>query len=166
MPLSARAAFLLAAQRVRGKAVVATQFDHHECSRRFRLYLAILTVSLGIAAVFALQGAWLVLPFAGAEMLVLGGALYIVARRSARWQMITIRDEQVDIVEHGPGSEHQETFQRAWTRVELLVPAIKGHPSRLVIGSHGRRVEIGGCLNEEDKQYLLHELREAVRPTH
>ena len=78
--------------------MVATYFDDVDCSRRFlirpncslqwrevvRFYLGIAAVSFGIAVAFALQGAWLVLPFAGIEMAVLGGALYIVARRGYR----------------------------------------------------------------------------------
>ncbi|MGD2073711.1 MAG: DUF2244 domain-containing protein [Gammaproteobacteria bacterium] len=159
--------------------MVTTQFDDHECARRFvirpncslpwrqvvRFYLSVLAVSMGIAVAFALQGAWMVLPFAGLEMLVLGAALYIVARRSSYWQQIVIQGDNVDFVEHGPGTQHRESFKRAWVRIELVGPAIRGHPSRLTIGSHGRCVEIGGCLNEEDKRYLADELRQAVRPT-
>ena len=45
-----------------------------------RFYLGIVIVSLGIAAAFAMKGIWLILPFAGLEMVALGAALYIVAR--------------------------------------------------------------------------------------
>jgi uncharacterized membrane protein len=159
--------------------VVATQFDEHDCSRRIlirpncsltwrqvvRFYLSVLAVSMGIAVAFALQGAWMVLPFAGLEMLVLGAALYAVARRGSHWQMISIRGDTIDFVEHGPGIEHCERFKRAWVRIELLGPDIPGHPSRLTIGSHGHRIEVGGCLNEEDRRYLADELLQAVRPT-
>ena len=157
--------------------MVATYFDDHDCSRRFlirpncslrwrevvRFYLAMMVVSFGIAVAFALQGAWLVLPFAGLEMAVLGAALYTVARRSYRWQVVSVHTDRIEIAEHGTGQQRLETFQRAWARVRLQPAAIQGHPSRLTIGSHGRRVEIGGCLNEEDKKYLAHELSLAVR---
>ena len=160
-------------------AVVATQFDERDCSRRFlirpncslswrqvvRFYLAVLAASMGIAVAFALQGAWMVLPFAGLEMLVLGAALYVVARRGSNWEMISIQGDNLDFVAHGPGSEHRERFKRAWVRIELLGPAIQGHPSRLTIGSHGRRIEVGSCLNEADKRYLADELLRAVRST-
>ncbi len=160
--------------------MVATQFDEHDCSRRFlirpncslrwrdvvRFYLGIVTISFGIAIAFAIQGAWLVLPFAGAEMLVLGVALYLVSRRGSCWQVISIDRDHIVITEHGSHHQRQETFQRAWARVELRPPPIQGHPSRLTIGSHGRRVEIGACLNEDDKKYLAHELSLAVRPVY
>jgi uncharacterized membrane protein len=123
-------------------------------------------VSLGIAVAFALQGAWLVLPFAGLEMAVLGAALYVVARRGYRWQVISVHGDRIDIAHYGSSQERSESFQRAWAQVRLQPAAIKGYPSRLTIGSHGRRVEIGGCLNEDDKNYLAYELSLAVRSSH
>ena len=157
--------------------MVATYFDDHDCSRRFLIrpncslrwrevvwfYLAVVVVSFGIAVAFALQGAWLVLPFAGLEMAVLGAALYVVVRRGYCWQVISVHTDRIEIAEHGSRQQRLETFQRAWARVHLQPAAIQGHPSRLTIGSHGRRVEIGGCLNEDDKKYLAHELSLAVR---
>lgn len=155
--------------------MVATQFDSSTSCRRFmvrpncslswrdalRFYLGMILVSFGIATGFALQGAWLVLPFAGLEMLVLGAALYVVGRRCARWQLVSVCEDAVEIVAADAGVIRHR-FSRAWARVELVRPAIKGHPSRLLIGSHGRAVEVGGCLNEEEKCDLARQLRLAV----
>jgi uncharacterized membrane protein len=157
--------------------VVATHFDSQDCSRRFlirpnrslswsemvRFYLGMLGVSFGIAIAFALKGAWLVLPFAGLEMLALGIALYMVARRGSDWQMISIREDEVAVVEHSSKHEYRQTFQRAWAKVELERAMIRGYPSKLVIRSHGRSLELGGCLNEADKKYLARELNAAIR---
>jgi len=157
--------------------VVATRFDDQKCSREFligpncslrwgdvvRFYLGMVAVSFAIATVCALQGAWLVLPFAGLEMLALGAALYAVARRAQRWQVVSIRGDHVEIRQFGSTQDRAEVFQRAWARVHLQPAAIQGHPSRLTIGSHGRRVEIGDCLSEDDKKHLAHALGLAVR---
>ena len=164
----------------RGNTVVATRYDKITSSRRFlvrpncslswrnlvRFYLGIVCVSFTIAIAFALQGAWLVLPFAGLEMLVLGIALYSVARRASHWQMVSVRDDAIEFVEHDSKHERHQTFQRAWARVELEQSMIRGYPSRLTIRSHGRAVEIGGWLNEEDKAYLARELSLAIRPAY
>jgi uncharacterized membrane protein len=122
-----------------------------------------LLVSVGIAAVFAAMGAWLILPFAGLEMLVLGIALYVVARRATNWQEISISGDLINIVERCSGQEQEQTFQRAWAQVIHDHAAIKGHPSRLCIRSHGRSVEIGRCLNEEEKRYVAAQLNRIVR---
>ncbi len=157
--------------------MVATQFDKFASPRRFlirpncslpwrdvvRFYLGMLLVSFSIAIAFAFKGAWLILPFAGLEMLVLGIALYAVARRAANWQEISISGDRISIVERDSGQEKAQSFQRAWAQVVHERAVINGHPSRLVIRSHGRSVEVGRCLNEEEKRYLAGQLNRAVR---
>jgi uncharacterized membrane protein len=46
------------------------------------------TVTLGIGAGFAAVGAWLVLPFAGLETIMLGAAFLVTARRAADYEGI------------------------------------------------------------------------------
>jgi uncharacterized membrane protein len=46
------------------------------------VFAALAALTLAIAAAFAALGAWLILPFAGLEMLVLGAAFWITARRA------------------------------------------------------------------------------------
>ena len=46
--------------------------------------LAAVTIGIGIG--FALAGAWLVLPFAGLEVLMLGAAFIATARRAADYE--------------------------------------------------------------------------------
>lgn len=157
--------------------MVAAHFDSEEACSRFlirpnrslewrgikRFYLGMVVVSFGIAVIFAWQGAWLILPFAGLEMLVLGGALYTVACRGYRWQTIYIKGNQVDIAE-GRSCKHQrQTLQRAWAQVAVQPSPIYGHPTRLLIRSHGQTVEIGSYLNESEKTKLAQELRDALR---
>ncbi len=158
--------------------MVASQFDAYDASSRFlirpncsltwlgmvRFYIGMVAVSFGIAVVFALKGAWLILPFAGLEMLVLGAALYVVAKRGSRWQMVSIQGDQVEVVEHDSKCARQQIFQRAWAQVTLEQARIKGYPSRLTIRSHGRAVEIAGYLTDTEREHLAHELRQAMRP--
>ena len=122
-------------------------------------------VSFSIAIAFALQGAWLILPFAGLEMLVLGAALYVVARRGSCWQTVSIQGDQLEVVEHDSTNARQQVFQRAWAQVRLEQARIKGYPSRLTICSHGRAIEIGGYLADEEKEHLALELRQAMHPS-
>ena len=44
--------------------------------------LAALTLAIGVG--FAFFGAWLVLPFAGLEVLLLAGAFFVYARRAGK----------------------------------------------------------------------------------
>ena len=156
--------------------MVAIHFDSRDASRRFlirpnsslswrgvvRFYFGIVLVSFTIAGAFALKGAWLILPFAGLEMLVLGGALYVVARRGACWQQIHITGDVVEVTERLPDGERKRSFQRAWARLDFIRSAINGYPARLVLRSHGKSVELGACLNEREKKQLAIELQEAL----
>jgi len=158
--------------------LVARQVDKVQGSSRFlirpncslpwrgvvRFYIGMVVVSFGIAIAFALNGAWLILPFAGIEMLVLGVALYVVARRGCRWQAVSIHGDHIDVVDHDPARERQQRIQRAWAQVKLEQARINGHPSRLTIRSHGRAIEIGAYLADAEKEHLALELRQAVHP--
>ena len=160
--------------------MVATQYDNNRDAGRFllrpncslswrdalRFYIGMVIVTFGIAIAFAVQGAWLILPFAGLEMLVLGMALYVVSCRGTSWQAISIDQDSIDIIDHGFRHEQQQSFQRAWAKVVFKRALIKGHPSRLFIRSHGRAVEIGGYLNESEKKHLAHQLNRAMRPVY
>ena len=120
--------------------MVATQFDKFASPRRFlirpncslpwrdvvRFYLGVLLVSFGIAIAFAFKGAWLILPFAGLEMLVLGIALYVVARRATNWQEISINGDRISVIERDSGQEQAQSFQRAWAKVVHERPVHKG----------------------------------------
>ena len=156
--------------------MVATQFDSFNASHQFlirpncslpwretvQFYLGMVIVSFSIAIAFAMKGMWLILPFAGLEMLALGIALYIVARRNMRWQMLNIHEDCVDIVECVNRTQNRSSFQRAWIRVYFEAAEIKGHPSRLLLGSHGRSTEIGEYLTEQEKRKLAQQLREVL----
>jgi len=127
-----------------------------------RFYAGMVIVTFGIAIIFAVNGAWLILPFAGLEMLVLGIVLYVVARRNASWQAISVNSDSVEVIGHGRSRE-KHSFQRAWATVVHERPRINGHPSRLLIRSHGRSLEIGDCLGESEKAYLARELGQVMR---
>lgn len=119
--------------------------------------------SLGIAVGFFLQGLTLILPFAGLELLALGTALYVSAWRGGRREVINI-DEDAVIVEIGRDEPEQRfEFDRAWLQVVLQKSWSSWYPSRLLLRSHGRQIEIGSFLNEQERQALALTLRKALR---
>ena len=125
-------------------------------NKRFILYIAIL--SLGIATIFALQGMWLILPFAGLEILILAGALYFCCLRNRHQEVITIDDKSL-IVEKGV--EHPSEvwkFDRAWVNLELKRSQYIGHPSKLIIHSKGKQVEVGEHLTNQERKALASSL--------
>jgi uncharacterized membrane protein len=55
-------------------------------------------LSLGIASAFAALGAWLILPFAGLEVLLLGAAFWITARHATDYERIELELERGRVV--------------------------------------------------------------------
>lgn len=127
-----------------------------------RWYLLISIITLSIASYFFVQGLTLILPFSGLEILTLGYALYASAWKSTEKQVITISPDLVEVENgyHSPGGSNK--FPRAWTRVVLQPPRHPWYPSRLLIRSHGLQVEVGAFLNEQERQGLAIELRNAL----
>jgi uncharacterized membrane protein len=128
-----------------------------------QLFLAgMAVVSFSIAGVFAAQGAWMVLPFAGFEMLVLGLVLHQCCVRACRQEVVSIAGTEVRVAVGRDRAERYCTFERCWARVILDTAKHRGYPSRLLIRSHGREVEVGACLIDEDRARLAVALREAL----
>ena len=125
-------------------------------------FAAICCVSLGLAAGFALLGFWPVLPFAGAELAFLWACLQRSARRTREAEVIRI-DEATVAVERGldaPG--RRWTFQRGWARISLEPARLRLHPSRLLLGSHGRRVRLGAFRTDDERCALARDLDAAL----
>jgi len=121
-----------------------------------------LAVSLTIATGFAIAGAWMVFPFAGLEMVALATGLYVCARRAMRLEVVKIDADFVTVTRGRSTPEEDFRFQRVWVRVEKQRARINGYPSRLVICSHGREVEVGNCLCEEERERLATRLIHAI----
>lgn len=122
-------------------------------------------VFLGFAACMGLfsaywvaQGAWLVLPFFGLELLVLGLGLYLSARAGSRREVIEIDGAQLRVLRGGRRLERADCLPRYWSRVVLSTDPGGWYPSRLWLVSHGRRVPVGAALVEQERLALAAEL--------
>ena len=112
-----------------------------------------------IATGFALQGLWLVVPFAGAELLAVAAGLYVVCRRLARSEVISVLPQAVRIETGHRRPETSLRVPRQWLRVELRDGHTRAYPSRLFIRSHRRAVEVGAALTDAERRRLAGELR-------
>ena len=128
--------------------------------KRFLWVISILAFTIAFS--FAFFGLWMVLPFAGIEILVLVLLMYWVALQCRRQQVIRIGDHQI-VVEKGY-EQPVETWQSElfWTRLVIDRPPGRGRPRRLYLRGKQKQLEIGEFLNEEDKKRLVAELRGVV----
>lgn len=125
-------------------------------------FLTVCCVSFTIAGFFAWLGMWMILPFAGLEMLALAAALYVCRRKLLYREVIAIDGDEVSVSVGHERVERRCVLQRAWAKVLMLPSAGNGGQS-LWIRSHGRQVEVGNCLGPKDKRALAHALDRTIR---
>ena len=124
-------------------------------------FAAVCVPTFGIAGIAAVLGFWPVLPFAGAEMLLLAWALYANMQRRFEHETIDVSETQV-VIEYSRGETKRFVFPRHWARVKIRRPKSPLHRHQLVIESHGRACEVGQFLSEEERQRLAAELRRLI----
>jgi len=124
-------------------------------------FAAVCVPTFGIAGTATVLGFWPILPFAGAEMLLLGWALYTNMQRRHVHETIDVSETQV-VVEYSRGETKRFVFPRHWAQVKIRRPKSPLHRGQLVIESHGRAYEIGKFLTEEERQHLAAELRRVI----
>ena len=117
--------------------------------------------TFGIAGVATTMGYWPVLPFAGAEMALLGWALYSSMQRRFEHETIDISETEV-VIRYSRGEPARVVFPRHWARVKIRRPKSPLHRSQLVIESHGRAYEVGKFLSEEERHQLAAELEQLI----
>jgi len=127
------------------------------------VYLGIATITFTIGLSFYFNGLTLILPFSGIEVLALGAALYICAWRGGVQEVIWIDNDKVVIESGRLEPESRVVFPRAWVKVVLERSWNCWYPSRLLLRSHGRQVEIGKFLNEQERQGFALELCNALK---
>lgn len=126
-------------------------------------YISLVFIIAVIASGLTALGFWLILPFAGLELLLLGSGLYIVARKGQQREVISLTSDEVFVERGHLQPEQQWKFLRVWATVILEQCPKQWYPSRLLIRSHGKGVEIGRFLNEEERHYLATELLRNLR---
>lgn len=123
------------------------------------LVACVALMAVPIAIAWAAIGFWPILPLCGLELALLTLGLYIVNHSLLAQEVITIDDNRIVIEAGRREIERRFDLGRHWAQV-LLQPARKrAHPSRLIVRSHGRAVELGRFLTDDERGELARELR-------
>jgi uncharacterized membrane protein len=121
------------------------------------LALVSLTISLGLAA----HGAWPVMPFWGLEMAGLYLAFRQVERHAQDYERISIRGDQVLIEKNEARRLKRYELNRCWARLVVEPPA-RGRHARVALRSHGREVEFGRHLTDDQRLALAQALKQEL----
>lgn len=149
---------LVAAQTLTGRTWVARPNCSLSAAGR-QLFFGITAVVSGtIAFVFSWLGAWPVVPFTGLELALLWWALRRIGASANDVETIILEPGRLTIETSRGSLLERHEFQPYWARLHYVTPPGPGK-HRLLIRSHGREVEVGSLLNEEQKMALAKELR-------
>jgi uncharacterized membrane protein len=123
------------------------------------VYASLCGVSALIAAFFFWQGAPYVMAFAGLELLLVGVALLVFARRVGDREVLTLAGRSLS-VEQVCGSRVART---AFTAEWLTVEPVGDRGSLVQLSGEGRTVRVGRFLRPELRAAFARELRLALR---
>lgn len=132
------------------------------CAQSRATFWSLALICFGVAAGFAAQGYWMVLPFAGLEIGLLAWALDTLRERENDYEVLTI-DGDVVVLEWRAGKRAgRRELNRQWLQVqcECMSP---GRSCHLRVKSHGYETEIGHYLSDEARLTLADTLRKALR---
>ena len=111
--------------------------------------LAVAVLAIGVG--FALAGAWLILPFAGLEVLLLAGAFVLQARHATDYERIELDRGRlrVEVGEGASVARYELDAQRARLGLE---------EDRVTVGDGRRELVVGRHLDAEARRAFAAEL--------
>ena len=119
-------------------------------------------ISFVIAFSFAMAGMWLILPFAGLEMILLGSALTFCYIKNSQCEIVKIDEKNVSVSLIKSRNKKVFGCSKYWAKFILNKPRLKGYPHKLVLRSAGREMEIGALLTDEERIKLAGMLKKNV----
>ena len=116
--------------------------------------LAFVVVAIGTG--FAIAGAWLVLPFAGLEVLLLGAAYVLYARRAGDYERIVLDSGWLTV----EVSEAQRTLRY---EMEARRARVRVDEERVLLLGAREQLELGRHLDADTRVQLAAELQKRLR---
>lgn len=129
------------------------------------LLVSILSLVIFIIALYMTsQGAWVVLPFSGLEIMAIVVANYFVLHRNAQKEVIAFSNDKVTIAK---GKKHPSislTLPRHEAQSKIIAPRHAWYPARVVLYAlnNNESITVGNFLNEDDHQLLIKALNAAL----
>ncbi|MCV2885090.1 DUF2244 domain-containing protein [Aestuariibacter sp. AA17] len=114
-----------------------------------------------IAVSWAMVGAWIVLPFAGLEMALLGYFMYRVSMGSYQQQVISIDQEKIVIESGITRPESRARLERDSAHLHITEANNTLDPATLTLKDHQQSVHIGTFLSKEDIEVTRQTLQSA-----
>jgi uncharacterized membrane protein len=99
---------------------------------------------------FMFIGAWLILPFAGLEFLLVWWAFKLVAQHAEDYEKLTIADFVVAFESKIKGTRNKFECNAHWAQLHCL-SRYNGHRCELSLHYAGKQVSVGRLLSDEQR---------------
>lgn len=119
-----------------------------------KILLAMFCLNMTVALAWAYMGAWLVLPFAGLEILLVGIGMYYVSWKLSFRQILILEAESLTLQKGVYFPKQEWHWQKNQTIVLRQASNYRMSAPTLWLSHLDERVEIGEFLNRTDKKEL------------
>lgn len=126
------------------------------------LVAAVALLALPIAIGWSLLGYWVILPLCGLELVALLLGLYWSNHALLAREVVTIDDDAITIEAGRRRVERRFELPRHWAQVALIPGRERTHPRRLIVRSHGRAIELGRFLTDDERDAAATQLRDLL----
>jgi len=120
------------------------------------VFAALAIAVLAIGTGFALLGAWLILPFAGLEVLLLAGAFFLQARHATDYERIELSGERLRI-------DVADGARLARYELDARLARLAMDDGALVLRGPCEQVQLGRHLDAESRAAFATELQKRLR---
>ena len=125
------------------------------------LMLAIGSVSFVMGLAFLLMGAWPVMGFFGLDVLLVYVAFKLNYRAGRAYELVELTPQMLKLTQVAPsGKSRSFEFNPYWTRVLFMERHDGGN--HLKLASHGKELEFGRLLNDEERADFARALKSAL----
>jgi len=124
------------------------------------VFALIAGVTLGIAAAFAMAGAWLILPFAGLEVALVAAAFLAIGRHATDYERLDFAAGRLAVEVAAGGVTQRHLLEARAARVSLEA---RDGCQRLLLRAAGASLELGRHLDEAARRELAAELKDRLR---
>ena len=125
-----------------------------------RVFALLACAAIGIAAAFALLGAWLILPFAGLEVVALGAAFVLNGRHAPDYERIELSGGRLTVEQ--AVAERTARFELDARLARVRLEGAAGR-ERVLLRAPGGEFEIGRHLDAGTRVELAAELTRRLR---
>jgi uncharacterized membrane protein len=125
----------------------------------------VIVMNLMFAIYFISRGAWPMMPFMGADIVLLAWAFRASTRAAKREEHVVLTPSCLNIARKSPeGAVNEVSLNPYWVRVDMADPP--EHGSQLTLWSHGKGVRVGSFLPPEERASFAQRLKSALRAAH